>query len=386
VPGPASIPRMRWMVTIHATSAPARTTIVARSARGGSRRIGTAVATTRKNRPVSEQTPIVRSTIEPYAGGQPGRFYYARYDHPTGVEAEAELGALDGGEALLFSSGAAAAATVVLALLGAGKTVAVAEGCYWGTPVLFRRLAAWGLRCVEFDQTGGPPDGADLIWLEAPSNPFLTFPDMDAAAAHGAPVVVDATASTPILFRPLEHGADVVLHSATKYLGGHHDLLLGAVVCRSETEHAPIKELRGLVGPIASPDAAWLLLRSLKTLELRVRRQSETALELARRLSQHPAVERVRYPGLAPDPLAARWMDGGFGGLLSFDVRGDAGRVETATRLIVNATSLGGVESVLEARHRWEGHRAPANLLRLGVGLEDVDDLWADLEQALAQA
>jgi cystathionine gamma-synthase len=332
------------------------------------------------------QPPVARSTIEPYAEGEPGRFYYSRYDHPTGVEAEAALGALDGGRALLFSSGAAATTAVVLALLESGKTVALAEGCYWGTSVLFRRLEAWGLRFVEFDQTGPPPDEADLVWLEAPSNPFLTFPDIEAAAAHPAPVVVDATAATPVLLRPLEHGADVVVQSATKYLGGHHDTLLGAVVCRSPDDHARIKELRGLSGPVASPDAAWLLLRSLKTLELRVRRQSETALELARRLAEHARVERVRYPGLGPDPRAARYMDGGFGGLLSFDVDGDAGRVERATRLITNATSLGGVDSVLETRRRWEGERVPENLIRLSVGLEDVEALWTDLEQALARA
>ena len=271
-------------------------------------------------------------------------------------------------------------------MLEAGRTVAVAEGAYFGTPVLFRWLGRWGLRCVEFDQTGPPPDGVDLVWVEAPSNPFLTFPDLEAAVAHPAPVVVDATASTPVLFRPLEHGADVVVHSVTKYLGGHHDTLLGAAVFRSDEDAARVKELRGLSGPIASPDTAWLLLRSLKTLDLRVRRQSATALELARRLARHPAVERVRYPGIGPDPLAARYMSGGFGGLLSFDVRGDAHRVERATRLIVNATSLGGVDSVLETRHRWEGDRVPRELIRLSVGLEDVDELWADLEQALARA
>jgi cystathionine gamma-synthase len=333
-----------------------------------------------------EHPPVARATIDPYVDGRPGPFYYSRHGHPTGAEAEEALGGLDRGHALLFSSGASAVTSVVLSLLESGKTVAVAEGCYWGTPVLFRRLERWGLRCVEFDQTGPPPDGADLVWLEAPSNPFLTFPDMEAAAAHPAPVVVDATASTPVLFRPLEHGADVVVHSATKYLGGHHDTLLGAAVCRSEADCARIKEFRGLTGPIASPDAAWLLLRSLKTLDLRVRRQSETALELARRLAAHPAVERVRYPGLVPDPLAARYMDGGFGGLLSFDVKGDATAVETRTRVIANATSLGGVDSVLETRHRWEGDRVPRNLIRLAVGLEDVGELWADLEQALAAA
>lgn len=328
---------------------------------------------------------IDRSTIFPYEGGEPGEFQYSRFDHPTGVEAEEALGGLEGGRALLYSSGAAAETAAVLSLLGPGQTIALAEGCYYGTGALFRALERWGVRYVEFDQTTPPPPGADLVWLEAPSNPFLTFPDVETAAAHSAPVLVDATASTPVLFRPLEHGADVVLHSATKYLGGHHDLLLGTLVFGSEEAFDRAKAFRTLTGPIASPDSAGLLLRSLQTLAVRVERQSATALELARRLAEHPKVETVRYPGLG-DPLAARYMRGGFGGLLSFDVKGDARRVETATRVIVNATSLGAVVSTMEARHRWEGDRVPKGLLRLSVGLEDVEQLWADLEQALALA
>ena len=171
------------------------------------------------------------------------------------------------------------------AAVGPGETIALAEGCYYGTGVLFRELERWGVRFVEFDQTGAPPDGADLIWLEAPSNPFLTFPDMEAARAHPARVLVDATASTPMLFRPLEHGADVVLHSATKYIGGHHDALAGVLTLRERELYERIKGIRGRTGPIAAPDTAWLVLRGLKTLEVRVRRQSESALELARRLA-----------------------------------------------------------------------------------------------------
>jgi cystathionine gamma-synthase len=323
-----------------------------------------------------------RSTIWPYEDGEPGDFFYSRYDHPTGVEAERALGELDRGHALLFSSGSAAATAAVLGLLSPGQTIALAEGCYYGTALIFRELERWGVRFIEFDQKGAPPEGVDLVWLEAPANPFLTFPDMEAAGAHPARVLVDATASTPVLFRPLEHGADFVLHSATKYLAGHHDALAGALVFASEEERDRVKGFRGRTGPIAAPDTAWLVLRGLKTLEVRVRRQSESALELARRLDAHPAVERVRYPGLG-DELAARSMSGGFGGLLSFDVAGDARRVESSTRLIVNATSLGSVDSVLETRRRWEGDRVPENLIRLSVGLEDVDALWADLEQAL---
>jgi cystathionine gamma-synthase len=313
--------------------------------------------------------PVDRSTLWPYEDGEPGEFYYQRYAHPTGVAAERALGELDGGEALLFSSGTGAAASVVLGLLGPGDTIAVAEGCYFGMPTMFRELERWGLKHVEFDQTGPPPDGVQLVWLEAPSNPFLTMPDLEAAAAHPAPVLVDSTAATPVHLRPLEHGADLVLHSATKYLGDHSDVLLGAVVCRDPATADRLRGFRSRTGIVAAPDPAYLLLRGLKTLQLRVRRQTETAGEIVRRLESHPRVERVRYPG--------------FGGLLSFDVDGDPRRVETSTRVILNATSLGGVESTMESRHRWEGDRVPENLLRLSVGLEGVDELWSDLEQAL---
>jgi cystathionine gamma-synthase len=319
--------------------------------------------------------PLDRSTIWPYdERGEPREFYYSRYGSPTVAEAEAALGALDGGTGLLFPSGAGATAALVLSLLQPGDTIALAAGAYFGTGVTFAELGRWGLQVVEFDQTGPPPEDVQLVWLEAPSNPFLTMPELAAAVAHPAPVVVDATVATPVHLRPLEHGADFALHSATKYLAGHDDALLGAVVCREPSAADAIRTFRTRTGIVAAPDPAWLLLRGLKTLELRVRRQTETALDLAERLRGHPKVETVRHPGL--------------GGLLSFDVAdGDAARqVETGLRLIVNATSLGGTGSVLESRHRWEGERVPAGLLRLSVGLEDADALWADLEQALASA
>jgi cystathionine gamma-synthase len=314
---------------------------------------------------------VDRSTIWPYRGGEPGAFYYQRYAHPTGVEAERLLGELDGGHALLFASGAGATTALVLAFCKPGDTIALAEGAYFGTGVLFRQLEHWGLNALEFDQTGAPPENVDLIWLEAPSNPFLTMPDLAAAASHPARVVVDATAATPVHLRPLEHGADFVVHSATKYLAGHDDALLGAVVCRRDEDAERLRELRTRSGIVAAPDPCFLLLRGLKTLELRVRRQTETARELARRLAKQPQVQTVRYPGL--------------GGLLSFDVAGgdEARLVETSLRTIANATSLGGVDSVLEARARWEGDRVPPGLLRLSVGVEPVEELWADLEQAL---
>ena len=313
--------------------------------------------------------PLDRSTIWPYEGGEPGPFYYQRYGHPTGVAAEAALGKLEGGEALLFPSGSGAITALVLAVLEPGQTIALAEGAYYGTALLLAALEKWGVRFVEFDQTGPPPAGADLVWLEAPSNPFLTMPDFEAAAASPARVVVDSTASTPVYLRPLEHGADFVVHSATKYLGGHSDVLLGAVVSGSAEDAELLRAFRSRTGIVAAPDPCWLLLRSLKTLRVRMERITATAQVLAEKLRADPAVEVVRYPG--------------FGGLLSFDVA-DAHAMETSLRTIKNATSLGGTESVLESRSRWEGDRVPPGLLRLSVGLEDADELWADLEQALS--
>lgn len=316
---------------------------------------------------------VDRSTIWPYdEHGEPGRFFYSRYGNPTVAEAEARLGELDGGTALLYPSGSGATTALVLGLLSPGDTIALAAGCYYGTSVTFRTLERWGLRFVEFDQTGPPPEGVQLVWLEAPSNPFLTMPDLEAAAAHPAPVVVDATVATPVHLRPLEQGADFVVHSATKYLAGHDDALLGVVVARDPAAAAALEAFRTRTGIVAAPDAAWLLLRGLHTLELRVRRQTETAAFLAERLAGHPAVETVRWPGV--------------GGLLSFDVADaeTARRVETSTRLVVNATSLGGVTSVMESRARWEGERVPPGLLRLSVGLEPPEALWDDLRHALA--
>ena len=319
--------------------------------------------------------PLDRSTIWPYdERGEPRAFYYQRYGSPTVAEAEARLGELDGGTALLFPSGAGATTALALSLLRPGDTIALAAGCYFGTGATFQALERWGLRYVEFDQTGPPPEEVQLVWLEAPSNPYLTMPDLAAAASHPAPVVVDSTVATPVHLRPLEHGADFAAHSATKYLAGHDDALLGAVVCRDAAAAEELRTFRSRSGIVAAPDPAWLLLRGLKTLELRVRRQTETAAEIAARLRGHAKVLAVRHPGI--------------GGLLSFDVAdGEAARrVETGTRLIVNATSLGGVQSVIESRRRWEGERVPEGLLRLSAGLEDAESLWADLEQALERA
>jgi cystathionine gamma-synthase len=317
---------------------------------------------------------IDRSTAWPYdENGEPKEFVYQRYAHPTGAAAEAALGALEGGDALLFGSGIGAVTACVFAFCRPGSTIALAEGAYFGTGVALSQFGPWGLRVVEFDQTGPPPDGADVVLVEAPANPVLTLPDWEALRAHPGLVICDATVSTPVFLRPLDEGADVSLHSATKYLTGHHNALLGATVTRDPEKRERLFTTRMRLGLSASPDAAGALLQGLDTLEVRVRRQTATATELARRLEAHPAVVRVRYPG--------------FGGLISFDVADDAARsVESSTRLIVNMTSLGGVHSSMESRHRWEGDRIPKGLLRFSVGLEDVEELWADLAGALERA
>jgi cystathionine gamma-synthase len=313
--------------------------------------------------------PVDRSTIWPYdEAGEPGEFFYARYHHPAGAAAEARLGELEGGDALLYASGMGAETAVLLALTKPGDTIALAEGGYYGTSVLFRTLESWGVRFVEYDQTG-PPPAADVLWVESPANPLLSEPDWDSVRASGALVVCDATISTPVYLHALDEGADVAVHSATKYLCGHHDALLGATVTRRPELTARLREVRGRTGIAASPDSAAALLRGLDSLESRMRQISATAAALADRLARHAAVHRVRYPG--------------FSGVISFDVA-DPRAVETSTRLILNATSLGGIRSTIESRHRWEGDRIPRGLLRLSVGLEDADALWADLDGALS--
>ncbi|HEX4521233.1 MAG TPA: PLP-dependent transferase [Gaiellaceae bacterium] len=311
-----------------------------------------------------------RSTIWPYdEQGEPREFFYTRYAHPSGAAAEARLGRLEGGEALLFASGMAAEAAVVLAFARPGMTIALAEGAYFGTSVLFRTLEPWGLQFVEFDQTGAPPADAEIVWVESPANPTLTTPDWDALRAHAGLVVCDATVATPVYLRALDEGADIVIHSGTKFLTGNHGALLGAAIARDPERRKALHHIRTQTGGVASPHAAAALLAGLDSLEGRMRHITVTSTELARRLDEHPVVELVRYPG--------------YSGLISFDVP-DPRRVETSTRVIVNATSLGGATSTMESRYRWEGDRIPEGLLRLSVGLEDVDELWADLENALA--
>jgi len=319
--------------------------------------------------------PLDRSASWPYdAAGEPGRYAYAREEQPNAAAVEAAIGALEGGRSLLFPAGMGAVTGTVLTMLPPGGTIAVAEGAYYGHTQLFDHLRPWGVNPVEYDQTEQPPAHADLILIEAPSNPMLTMPDFAAAAAHRAPVICDATLASPFRLRPLELGCDVSLHSATKVLAGHDDLLAGIVTVGDDSLFDRLHHTRHLTGLVASADTAWLLERGLQTAEVRIERMETSARLLAERLAEHPAVTTTRYPG--------------FGFVISFDVPDGAGarRVETTTRTIRNATSLGSVHTKLESRHRWEGDRCPEGLLRLSVGLEEAELIWADLEQALARA
>ncbi len=319
-------------------------------------------------------SPLDRSAAWPYVDGEPQALTYARADHPAGLAVETALGELDGGHALLYPSGMGAVTVVFLTILRPGSTIAIAAGAYYGHRQLVEQLAHWEIFAVEFDQTGDAPPNADLLLIEAPSNPLLTMPDWERAAAHPAPVVCDSTVASPLRVRPLEHGCDIVVHSATKILSGHDDALAGVTVTRDPALNERLHRTRRLAGIVASADTAWLVHRGLRTLSVRLDRQEANARELAQRLAAHSAVSLVRYPG--------------FSSLISFDVAdGNAAlRVERSLELIENATSLGGTTTRLESRHRWEGDRIPSGLLRLSVGIEDVETIWADLARALTAA
>ncbi len=333
---------------------------------------------------------------------QGGDYEYIRDASPTIEAFEAVVGALEGGHATAFASGMAATAAVLDGLEPGARVVAPAVSYPGVRGLLAERAATGALEVTLVDQTDTEAaiaalDGARLVWAETPSNPLLGITDLAtlAAAAHerGAAVAVDATLATPLLQRSLELGADFVVHSATKYIAGHSDSLLGVVVTGDEADRRTLIERRALTGAVPGPFEVFLGLRGVRTLALRIERGQANAGELARRLHGHPAVSRVRYPGLADDPgheLAVRQMSG-FGAIVAFEVEGGAEGADAvcaAVRLIANATSLGGVESLIErrARYRDEQHHVPANLLRLSVGCEHVDDLWADLERALAAA
>jgi len=329
-------------------------------------------------------------------------FIYVRETNPTQERLEEALAAIHGGEAALaFASGMAAGAAV-LQSLPAGSHVLFPDDLYYHVRVVLRELGPrWGLGSTAVDMTDLDAVGralrsdTRLVWIETPSNPLMKVIDVPAVVglARGASAlsVVDNTFSTPVLEDPIAEGVDVVLHSTTKYLGGHSDVQGGALVFRSKGALADAaRHLREVLGGVASPFNSWLVLRGIRSLACRMDRHSANAMAVASALARHPAVEAVHYPGLPSDPgheVARRRMRG-FGGMLSFRVRGGRERalaVASRVKLFINATSLGGTESLIEHRASIEGPGSPVpeNLLRLSVGLEHPDDLVADLRQAL---
>ncbi|MBI9114467.1 trans-sulfuration enzyme family protein [Sanguibacter suaedae] len=346
--------------------------------------------------------PVVLSSTYVSAGvPQPGEKLYTRAGTETWEPFEQAVADLEGASepGIVFASGMAAIAAV-LSFVPDGGTLVVPRHAYQVTLGFADDLAArHGVRVVRVDvaetaATVAAFEGADLVWIESPTNPMLEVADVpalvDAAHRAGALVAVDNTFATPLVQRPLELGADVVVHSVTKYLAGHSDVVLGLAATSSPHLAEQIRAYRTLHGAVAGPWEVWLALRGLRTLALRVERAQANAAELARRLQTHPAVAEVRHPSLPTDPghaVAARDMDG-FGAILGVRPRGGAAAADAvvdAVRLWVPATSLGGVESSLERRRRFstESLTVPDDLLRLSVGIEDVDDLWADLDGAL---
>jgi len=330
---------------------------------------------------------------------------YTRADNPTYEQAERTLAMLEGGNArcMLFASGMAAVTAVFQSLLP-GDHVVVARILYWGVRKWLAEFGlSWGLD-IEFVDTADlaaveaaiRPGSTRLVWVETPANPTWDVTDLRAvcelAHAAGARVAVDNTVPTPVLTRPFEFGADLVVHSATKYLNGHSDVLAGAVLsARDDPFWQRIRSWRRTAGAVPGPFEAWLLLRGMRTLFLRVRRASETALTVARHFDGHPALHAVLYPGLQSHPghaIAAQQMKGGFGGMLSLRVAGGVDRARAmlaAVEVFKRATSLGGVESLIEHRSSMEGPSSPVpdDLLRLSIGIESPADLIADLEAAL---
>jgi cystathionine gamma-synthase len=357
--------------------------------------------------PIHTSTTFIRDADNQYRSGRG----YARDQNPTFDQAEAVLTALEGGHAsLLFASGMAAA-TAVFQSLAPGDHVLAPKVMYWSLRNWLMIFGThWGLR-VEFidmansDEVRGAvqPGKTKLVWMETPANPLWSITDIavtcDIAHAAGAVVAVDSTVATPVLTRPLELGADIVMHAATKYLNGHSDVIAGALATREDTPMwLRIRSIRAQIGGVLGSFEAWLLTRGMRTLFPRVRAACASAQAIAEHFAQHPLIEEVLYPGLPSfrgHAVAAKQMHGGFGGMLSIRVRGsknasatgEAAAIATAANvgLWKRATSLGGVESLIEHRASVEGAGTPVpeDLLRLSVGIEDTGDLIADLEQAL---
>ena len=334
-----------------------------------------------------------------HEGGPVG---YGRYGNETWSALEVAISVLEGGKTLLFSSGMAAI-SAVFSLLPEGAVIVAANNGYQGTTTLLKKLHESEKLKVRFvnlantDECLAAIPGAQMLYLESPINPLLEVVDLPkiiaAGKSSGCGVAVDNTLATPLLQNPLALGADISIHSVTKYLSGHSDLILGSLTTNDQALYGRLEQSRRYGGAIAGPFEAWIALRGLRTFAIRMQRSQENAMELATRLSKDSRISKVRYPGLATDSyhsLAKSFMKG-FGAMISFDVNASVEQVDlmcNSSKLITNATSLGGVESIWERRRRWatESATVPENLIRFSVGIENVDDLWADIQQALTAA
>ena len=334
-----------------------------------------------------------------HAGGPIG---YGRYGNETWSALEEAISVLEGGKTLIFSSGMGAI-SAVFSLLPEGAVVVAAHNGYQGTTTMLKklnetkRLKVRFVDLVDTDAVLAAIPGAAMVYLESPTNPAIEVVDLPkiiaASKASGCGVAVDNTLATPLIQNPIALGADISIHSVTKYLSGHSDLILGSLSTNDQALYGRLEQARRYGGTIAGPFEAWLALRGLRTFAVRMERSQKNAMELATRLSKDSRVSRVRYPGLASDPYHARAKSfmNGFGAMISFEVNASVAQIDLmcdSSKLITNATSLGGVESIWERRRRWatESDTIPDNLIRFSVGIENIDDLWADIESAFAAA
>jgi cystathionine gamma-synthase len=352
-----------------------------------------------EKKPDGALNPAIALNSTFHEGGPIG---YGRYGNEAWSALEEAISVLEGGKTLIFSSGMAAISSV-FSLLPQGAIIVAAENGYQGTTTMLKKMHEAKKLEVRFvnlpntDEVLKALPGAQMLYLESPTNPAIEVVDLPVVIAAGKKagniVVVDSTLATPMVQNPLALGADIALHSVTKYLSGHSDILLGCVVTNDESIFERVEQARRYGGAIPGPFEAWIALRGLRTFALRMQRSQENAMELAKRLEKDPRVLKVRYPGLASDPYheRAKSFMKGFGAMISFEVKADIAQIDkmcNSSTLITNATSLGGVESIWERRRRWatESHTIPENLIRFSVGIENVDDLWSDIQSCFVAA
>lgn len=352
-----------------------------------------------EKKPDGALNPAIALNSTFHEGGPIG---YGRYGNEAWSALEEAISVLEGGKTLIFSSGMAAISSV-FSLLPQGAIIVAAENGYQGTTTMLKKMHEAKKLEVRFvnlpntDEVLKALPGAQMLYLESPTNPAIEVVDLPVVIAAGKKagsiVVVDSTLATPMVQNPLALGADIALHSVTKYLSGHSDILLGCVVTNDESIFERVEQARRYGGAIPGPFEAWIALRGLRTFALRMQRSQENAMELAKRLDKDPRVLKVRYPGLESDPYheRAKSFMKGFGAMISFEVKADIAQIDkmcNSSTLITNATSLGGVESIWERRRRWatESHTIPENLIRFSVGIENVDDLWSDIQSCFVAA